>query len=202
SWGLRKKTASVCAGPSRIRRSNCLLGAGCDPRASVVRSQHHHKRARLHPAVEIDHILVGQPDATRRDRVSDPSGLVRAVDAIYSVLAASVEVERPRPHWIGSTAFDVVRKRAYPPLLTPGRRPSRPLFLAAHRGHAGPSLSILAHDRAVANRLAVGQHVINVALGGIDQDGAWRFLPVIPNDLTPIGGRNPRLLGAPMEQVP
>ena len=74
--------------PSRIGRSNCLLSAGCDPRASVVRSQNHHKRARLHPAVEIDHILIGQPDATRRNRMSDPPGLVRAVDAIQRVLAA------------------------------------------------------------------------------------------------------------------
>src|SRR5262249_18479050 len=193
-WGLRKKDGERLRRPSRIRRSNWLLGAGrCDPRASVVRSQHHHKRARLHPAVEIDHILIGQPDATRRNRMSDPSGLVRAVDALERVLAAGVEVERARTHWIACTGFDIVRKRAEPALLTLGRRPSRPLFLAADRGHAGPRLSILAHDRAVADRLTVGQHVINVALGGIDQDSAWRFLTVIPNDLTPIGGRNPRL---------
>src|SRR4029077_8358573 len=29
------------------------------------RSQHHHSRANLHPIVEIDHILIGYPDATR-----------------------------------------------------------------------------------------------------------------------------------------
>src|SRR5262249_62232306 len=89
---------------------------------------------------------------------------------------------------------DVIRKRSQPPLLTRGRRPSWPFFLAADCRHAGPSLSILAHDRAVADRLTFGQHQVNVARIGIDQDRAWRFLAVISNDLTPIGGRDPRLL--------
>src|SRR5262245_11389799 len=48
----------------------------------------HDNRARLHPTVEIDHILIGQPNATRRNRMSDPPGLVRAVDAIERVLTA------------------------------------------------------------------------------------------------------------------
>ena len=68
---------------------------GLDPQSSgtmVTRSQHHHSRAHLHSAVEIDHILVGQPDATRRNRMSDPSRLVRAVDAIQRVLPTSVKV--------------------------------------------------------------------------------------------------------------
>src|SRR5262249_49413764 len=143
-----------------------------------------------------------QPDATRRNRMSDPSGLVRAVDAIQRVLPVGIKVEGAGAHWIGCAAFDVVRKRAESPLLTLGRRPSWPFFLAADCGHAGPSLGILAHDRAVANRLTFGEHVVNVALGGIDQDRAWRFLAVIPNDLTPIGGRNPRLPVRRVRQFP
>src|SRR5262249_30515115 len=111
--------------------------------------------------------------------MSDPSRLVRAVDAIERVLAARVEIERTRTHWIAGAAFDIVRKRAESPLLILGRRPSRPFFLAAHCGHAGPGLSILAYDRAVADRLTFGKHVVNVACGGIDQDRAWRFLPVV-----------------------
>src|SRR5437870_9093851 len=124
--------------------------------------------------------------------MSDPSWLVRAVDAIQRVLAAGVKVEGAGTHWIVRTAFNIVRKRAEPPLLTLGRRPSRPFFLAADRGHAGPSLTILAHDRAVANRLTFGEDVVKVACVGIDQDSSCRFLPVVSNDLTPIGGRNPR----------
>src|SRR5262249_54722205 len=90
-------------------------------------------------------------------------------------------------------AFAAARNVPMPPLLTRGRRPSWPFFLAADCRHARPSLRILAHDRAVADRLTFGQHQVNVARVGIDQDRAWRFLAVISNDLTPIGGRNPRL---------
>src|SRR5262249_23782812 len=130
----------------------------------------------------------------RRDRVFDPSWLVRAMDAVKCVLIAGVKVQRARTHRIVRTAFDIVWKRAEPPLLTLGRRPSRPFFLAADRGHAGPCLTIFAYDRAIADRLASGQHVVNVASIGIHQDRAWRFLAVILNDLTLIGGWYPRLL--------
>src|SRR5262249_58518106 len=68
--------------------------------------------------------------------------------------------------------------------------------------NAGPGLSILAYDRAVADRLTFGKHVVNVACGGIDQDRAWRFLAVVSDDLPPIGGRNPRLPGGRARQVP
>src|SRR5262249_43302507 len=68
--------------------------------------------------------------------------------------------------------------------------------------NAGPGLSILAYDRAVADRLTFGEHVVNVAGGGIDQDRAWRFLPVVADDLPPIGGRNPRLPGGRGRQFP
>src|SRR5262249_60722223 len=88
-------------------------------------------------------------------------------------------------------AFAAARNVPMPPLLTRGRRPSWPFFLAADCRHARPSLCILAHDRAVANRLTFGQHQVNVARVGIDQDRAWRFLAVISNDLTPIGGPHP-----------
>src|SRR5215510_5103929 len=119
--------------------------------------------------------------------MSDVFGLVGAVDAIQRVLAAGVEIEAARSHWIARAAWDVARKRAKPPLLILSRRPSRPFLLTANRGHAGPSLSSLAHGCAVANRLATRQHVINVGSIGIDQDGARCFPPVVLNDLTLIG---------------
>src|ERR1700751_269997 len=160
-----------------MRRSNCLLGAGRrDARGSPLGSQHHHKGAHLPPTVEIDHILIGQPDAARRNRMSDPSWLVRAVGAIERVLAADVEVKRTRTHRISCTALDIVRKRAQPAPLTFGWGPSGPFLLAADRGYARPSLSILAHDRAIADGLTFGEHQVNVACIGIDQDRAWRFL--------------------------
>src|SRR6516225_7642659 len=133
--------------------------------------------------------------------MSDPLWLVRAMDAIQRVLALGVKVHRPRTHRVARTAFDIVRKRAEPPLLTFSRRPSRPLFLAADRGHAGPGLTILAYDCAIADRPAFGQHVVNVASIGIDKDRAWRFLAVVWNDLTLIGGWNRRLLIGRVRQL-
>src|SRR6516165_9733683 len=125
--------------------------------------------------------------------MSDPLWLVRAMDAIQRVLALGVKVHRPRTHRVARTAFDIVRKRAKPPLLTFSRRPSWPFFLAADRGYAGPGLAILAYDCAIADRPAFGQHVVNEASIGIDKNRTWRFLAVVWNDLTLIGGWNRRL---------
>src|SRR5262249_49650292 len=88
---------------------------------------------------------------------------------------------------------DIVRKRAEPALFTLGRRPSRPLFLASDRGHAGPGLTIFAYDCAIADRPAFRQHVVNEASIGIDQDRPWRFVAVVWDDLTLIGGWDRRL---------
>src|SRR5262249_9933106 len=172
-----------------------LLGAGRDQtRGSLIRSQHHHGRTGFHPAVEIDHVLIGQPDTARGNCMSDPSGLVRAMDAIEGVLAVGIKVERAGAHWIGGPAFDIARQQAEPPLLIFGRRPSRPLLLVTDRGDAGPCLALLADDGAVTNRLALGKHVVNVARVGIDHDRSWRFLAGEVDDLTAIGGRDPGLL--------
>jgi hypothetical protein len=124
--------------------------------------------------------------------------------------------DRSHPHW--STECNPTKShvrsiragscrgcdRAYPGRLSRGkghanpsdwlhRPPPWPFFLAADCGHTGPSLSILPHDRAVADRLTFGEHVVNVARIGIDQDRTWGLLAVVMNDLTPIGGRNPCL---------
>src|SRR5262245_50092699 len=150
-------------------------------------SEHHHSRADLHPAVEIDHIFIGDPDAARGNRTSDVFGLVGAVDAIQRVLAASVKIEGARPHWIARAAWDVARKRAKSPLLILSRRPSRPLFLTANLGHARPSHPGLTHGCAVANSLSSRQHVVNEGSIGFDHDRAWCFPAVVLNDLALIG---------------
>jgi hypothetical protein len=58
----------------------------------VTQSNHHHNRANLHPAVEIDRILIGYPDAAGGNRMANVFGLIGAVDAIQSVLATGVKV--------------------------------------------------------------------------------------------------------------
>jgi hypothetical protein len=60
---------------------------------TMVAWQHHHNRADLHPAVEIDRILIGYADAARGNRLSNVFGLVGAMDAVQRVLATRVEVQ-------------------------------------------------------------------------------------------------------------
>jgi len=94
--GCRRKVTSGCAASCRrsTRRhkgdasTELSEGAGRCATRAALRSQHHDNRAHPHPTVEVDHILIGQPNAARRNRMSDPSGLVRTVDAIERVLAA------------------------------------------------------------------------------------------------------------------
>src|SRR5436190_3439586 len=116
--------------------------------------------------------------------MSDPLRLVGAVDAVQSVLVVRVQVNSASAHRIVSAAFNIVGKRAEPPLLTLGRRPAWPFLLPTDFGDAGPSLRILAHNHAVANRLFFRQHVVEKARIGIDYNRARRFLPVELNDLT------------------
>src|SRR5215467_14012860 len=47
-------------------------------RWSSESQHHHHSRAHLYPAVEIDHILIGHSDATRGNRTSDIFRLIGA----------------------------------------------------------------------------------------------------------------------------
>src|SRR5215471_3791520 len=97
---VRERHASIDARswPALYTSAGCVstsaqFGGQSRPPAGAIitQSQHHHSRAHLHPAVEIDHVLVGHPDAARGNRLSDIFGLVGAVDAIQRVLAASVE---------------------------------------------------------------------------------------------------------------
>src|SRR5215471_11843665 len=119
--------------------------------------------------------------------MSNVFGLVGAMDAIERVLATGVKVQGARAHRIARAAFDVVRKRTKPALFIGSRRPTRPLLLTANGGHTGPGHSSLAHDRAVPNRLASRQHVVDEGSGGFDHDRSGRFFPVELNDLTLIG---------------
>src|SRR5262249_16812841 len=138
----------------------------------------------------IDHVLIGQPDAARGDRMSNVFGLVGAMDTKQRVLATGIKVQGARAHRIARAAFDVVRKRAKPALLVRSRRPTRPFLLTPNRAYAGPSLSSLAHGRAVPNRLAPRQHVVDEGSTSIDEDRARRLLAGVLNDLALIGGRN------------
>jgi len=82
-----------------------LLGhLGVVGRVTLLRIKHHHDRALLGAAVEIDNILVGQADAARRDRCADIFRLVGAVNAEQGVAVALIEIERAGAERIVRTA--------------------------------------------------------------------------------------------------
>ena len=60
--------------------------------------------------------------------------------------------------------------------------PGRPLGLAADLGDTRPGHRLFADGDAVADRLAVLQHVVEVVIVGIDHDRARRFLAVVVDD--------------------
>src|SRR5262245_42546609 len=55
--------------------------------------QHHHDGAHLHPAVEVDDVLIGHPNAAGGDRVADPARLIGAMDAEQRIPRTLVEVD-------------------------------------------------------------------------------------------------------------
>src|SRR5262249_26755723 len=108
---VKLRTISACCPDNALRpTATTCQGISQQDRWSL-KSQDHHSRAHLHPAVEIDHVLIGHPDATRGNRMSDVFGLVGAVNAIELSLPASVEVWAARAHWMRRAARDVARKR-------------------------------------------------------------------------------------------
>src|SRR5262245_37712213 len=63
-----------------------------------------------------------------------------------------------------------------------------------NRDYASPNQCSLAQGRAVSNGLAPSQHIVNEGSTGIDQDGAWRFLPAVVDEFATIGRQNRRPL--------
>src|SRR5581483_6754329 len=118
----------------------------------------------------------------RGDRLADIFRLVGAVDAVERVLVALVEIEGARAHRVLRTRADIGR-HVHALALAGRRRPGRPLGHALDLGDARPGHRLFADGHAVADRLAAGQHVIEVARIGIDHDRAGRFLAVIVDDV-------------------
>ena len=108
--------------------------------------------------------------------MSDPLWLVGAVDAVQRVPVVRVQVNPASAHRIVSAAFNIVGKRAEPPLLTLRRRPAWPFLLPTDFRDPGPSLRILAYDHAVTNRLFFREHVVEKT-----RIGRLRSSPALPS---------------------
>src|SRR6185437_16997067 len=104
--------------------------------------------------------------------MADGRWLVGAVDAIVG----AAEIHRARaervawsaghePWQVGLTLDHLGRRVPVRPLLFPGD------FL-----YAGPPKAVTTDAHAVADRLAMAENVIEVGVGGIDNDGSGRLL--------------------------
>ena len=90
--------------------------------------------------------------------------LVGAVNAEQRVLVALEEIEAARAQRIVRAAVDEVRNVAEPLLDVGGRRPGRPLFLAADLGDAGPRPALLRRrSRRSGSPCPYRQHVVEIA---------------------------------------
>src|SRR5262249_62216947 len=117
---------------------------------------HDHRRAHPHALVEVDDIVIGEPEAARRHRLPDRLGLVRAVDAVER----GAEIERARAERIVRTARHMAREVGPAPQHLRGRRPGRPFALGADALDAAPAEAVAPDADAVAQRLTIAQHEI------------------------------------------
>ena len=161
----------------RVRRAyrcctGCCGGSGAfEACAGGGARQHHDAGADLHAAVEILDILVGQPDAARRDVFADRRGLVGAVDAVERL----AEIERARAERIAFAARHEARQIGLALDHFRRRMPVRPLGHFRDAFRARPGEAFAADADAVAHRLPVAEHEIEIRVGGIDHERAGRL---------------------------
>src|SRR5271166_6783927 len=124
-----------------------------------------------HPIVKVDHVVVDEPKAARRDGVADRLRLVRAVDAVHGL----TEVHRARAHRIARAARHETRQVGLALDHFRRRTPVRPFLLARDLLQAGPLEALSTDTNAVADGPVVGLDEIEKALARIDDEGAGRF---------------------------
>src|SRR5439155_11194816 len=145
------------------------IPASCHNRR--VLRQHHDPGADIDPAEQIDDVLIGQADATRRDEFPDRRGIVGAVNAVL----AGAEIHRPRTERIAGTAGHEARQIGLARDHLVRRMPVRPFRLAADGLHPGPGKAVAPDADAVPDGPALAEHVIERGVAGIDDDGAGRL---------------------------
>src|ERR1700722_6853896 len=164
----------------RLCRGRCRLAArattGIDP---VLRRQHDDFGADVDATVEVHDVLVDEADATRRHVVADGFRRVRAVDAIDRV----AEIHGARAQRIARATGHEARQVGLARDHFRGRRPIRPLGLARHRLGARPGEAVAADADAIAERLAVAEHVVEVGVRRIDDHRARGLAARIVDDL-------------------
>ncbi len=96
---------------------------------------------------------------------------VGAVDAIHR----AAEIHRAGTERIAGTAGHLTRQIGLARDHFRGRGPIRPLGLFGNRLYARPGEAVAADTNAVADRLTAAEHIIEIGIGRIDDDGAGRL---------------------------
>ena len=134
--------------------------------------QHHHAGADLDALEQIGDVFVQHADAARGDELADRRGLVGAVDAVDG----RAEIHRARAERVAGAAGHETRQIGLALDHLGRREPVRPLGLLGDLLHAGPGEAVAADADAVADRAPATEHVIEIGVGRIDDDGAGRLL--------------------------
>src|SRR4029079_6068741 len=116
-------------------------------------------------------VFVGEAEAAGGNAGADRLWRVGAVDAIDR----AAEIHRPRTERIAGAAGHVARQIGLAGDHFRGRRPGRPFGLAGDGLRARPGEAVAADADAVAHRLAVAEHEVEVRIRHIDNDGANRL---------------------------
>ena len=138
--------------------------------------QHYDARADTDTGVEVYDVPIGQPYAARGHERADGRWLIGAVNAIHGlaeIKCARAEriarTTRHEPRQIGLAGDHLFRGAPVGP-----RRHSRYFFDAC------PGETFAPDADAVAQRLAIAEHQIEIGVRGIDEDrAAWLFSPII-----------------------
>src|SRR5207247_10272796 len=119
----------------------------------------------------LDHALVWSAGRARGGRVANVLRLIGAVDAIERIPAAFVKIHRPGAHRVVRSGADEIGNVGHAVLDLGGGRPRRPFLHPSDLGDAGPGEGFLADGDAVADRLALRQHVVEVPVVAIADAG-------------------------------
>ena len=103
--------------------------------------------AELHSIIKIDHVIVGEPEAARRDCLADSVRLVGAVDAVDRL----AEIERARAQRVAGAAGHEPWKIRLALDHFRRRRPIRPLRLLGYLHQPRPLKAVAPDADAVAN---------------------------------------------------
>src|ERR1700722_2138409 len=186
---------SACCRVRTIPCTHVSLGASMSRPSGENLADHHHRSADVHPTIEVDRIHVAHADAARGDVPPDFRRLVGAVDADECVSVVLEEIERAGAERIVPPTFEgpvlLIDLELRPALHNRSRRhPGRPFLHRSDLGAAGPSHILGAACDPVLDRLAMGQNVIEIVVGGVDDYGA-RLLGRLILDNAAAGGNRP-----------